>query len=206
MHVRIEALQGLVETHLAGGGEIDIPAHQLVVAVDPAAPVEVAVALELDGAESLDEAARDCLLADARTLENLRDDAQHLARIDRLDEVVADVGADGLLERRVLLALGDHHDRKVGGELADVAVGLEPRFSGHLLVEQHDVERAAAEHLDRVVGVTRPFHLVALGAQEDAVRLEKLTFVVHPEDGFCWRWHGFCECSRGSYECLDSSV
>ena len=75
MHVGIESLQRIVESHLAGGGEIDIPAHQLVVPVDPAAPVEIAIALQLDRAESLDEAARDRLLADARALENLRHDA-----------------------------------------------------------------------------------------------------------------------------------
>ena len=95
-------------------------------------------------------------------------------------------GADGLLERRVLLALGDHHDRQVRRDLANVAIRLEAALAGHLLVEQHDVERAAAQHLDRVVGVARPLYFVALGAQEDAVGLEKLAFVVHPEDGFWW--------------------
>ena len=91
VHVGIESAAAIVESHLAGGGEVDVPSHQLVEAVDPAAPVEIPVALELDRAESLDEPARDRLLADARTLENLRHDAQHLPRIDRLDEVVADV-------------------------------------------------------------------------------------------------------------------
>ena len=75
MHVRIQSAERIVESHLAGGGEVDVPAHQLVVAVDPAAPVEIAVALELDRAESLDETARDRLLADARPFENLRHDA-----------------------------------------------------------------------------------------------------------------------------------
>src|SRR5688572_12191790 len=58
VHVGIESAQRLVETHLARGRELDIPASKLVVALDPATPVEIGIALELDGAEALDEAAR----------------------------------------------------------------------------------------------------------------------------------------------------
>ena len=73
---------------------------------------------------------------------------------------------------------------KVRRDLAHVAIDLEPALARHLLVEQHDVERPAPQHLDRVVGVGRPLYVIALGAQEDAVRLEKLTFIVHPEYRF----------------------
>ena len=65
-----------------------------------------------------------------RALENLRHDGQHLTRIDRLDEVVADVGAEGLAERRVLLALRDHHDREVRRELANFRYVSRPRLPG----------------------------------------------------------------------------
>ena len=98
----------------------------------------------------------------------------------RLDEVVADVGAERLGERRVLLALRDHDDRKVRVDLAQLAVAPRGRASRHLLVEQDEVERTAADHLDGVVGVRRRLDLVTLVTQEDAVRLEQLRLVVDP--------------------------
>ena len=184
VHVRIETLERLIESHLAGGSEVHIPAHQLVVAVDPATPVEIAIALELDRAESLDEAARDRLLTDARALENLRDDGQHLTRVDRLDEIVADVDADRFLERRIFLALRDHHDRHGRRDLAHISIELEPPLARHLFIEEHDVERPAPQKLDRIVGVGRPLYGIAFGAQEDAMRLQKLAFIVYPEYRF----------------------
>ena len=207
VHVGIESLERFVEAHLAGGGEIDIPAHQLVEAIDPAPPIEIAVAIQLDGAESFDEAARDCLLADARAFQDPRHHRQHLARVDRLDEIITDVGADGFLERRVFLALGHHHHRQRRGELAHIAENFEAALARHLLVEQQDVERAAPEQLDRVVCVRGPLYGIAFGAEKDAVRLEKLTFIVHPEYGFGGakdRCGHKSECSRGQSPCLDS--
>jgi hypothetical protein len=189
VHVGVQPLQRVVQAALVGLGEIDVPAHQLVVALDPAAPVEVPVALELQRAEALDEAARDRLRADPRTVEDLRDDREHLARIHRLHQVVAHVRADRLAQRRVLVALGDHDDRDVGRDVAHLAVRLESAFPRHLLVEQEDVERAATQQLHGVVGVGGALDVVALGAEEDPVRLEQIALVVHPEDGFGARRH-----------------
>lgn len=184
VHVGIESLKRLVQTHLAGGREIDVPTHQLIVAIDPAPPIQILVSLELDGAKSLHEAARDRLLADAGPLENSRHHRQHLTRIDRLDQVIADVGADGFLERRVFLALGHHHHRQRRRELTHIPEHFQTTLAGHLLVEQQDVERATPQQLYRIVGVGRPLYGIAHRAKEDAVRLEELTFIVHPEYGF----------------------
>ncbi len=66
--------------------------------------------------------------------------------------------------------------------VADLAEHGHAAHARHLLVEEHDVEGATAQHFDRVVGVRRPFDVITLGAQEDAVGLEKLAFVVDPQD------------------------
>jgi hypothetical protein len=183
VHVRVEAAQRVVQPHLAGRDEIDVPLRQLAEALDPAAPVEWTLPLELDRPESLDEVAGDRLLTDAGTLENARDRRQYLARIDRLHQVVAHVGAERLPERRVVLALRDHHHRKVRGQVAHLSIRLESALAGHLFVEQHEVECLAPEKFDGVLGVVRPVDLVALLPQEDPVRLEQLGLIVHPEDG-----------------------
>jgi len=74
-----------------------------------------------------------------------------------------------------------------------LAVRLETPLSGHLLVEHHEVVRPTPKHLDGVVGILGPVDFVALVAQEDAVRLQQLRFIVDPEHGFRWLGHGI-EC------------
>ncbi len=64
-----EAAQRLVQPALAGLDEIQVPPHQLVVPLDPAAPVEHAAALELERAEPLDEGAGDRLAPEVRPVE-----------------------------------------------------------------------------------------------------------------------------------------
>ena len=67
--------------------------------------------------------------------------------------------------------------------LAQLAERVEAALARHLLVEQDEVERAAAHHLDGVVGVGRRLDLEPFVTQEDAMRFEELRLVVDPEDG-----------------------
>src|SRR5213076_2233942 len=110
-------------------------------------------------------------------------------------------------ESRVFFALRHHHHWERGRELTHIPKHLEPALPGHLLVQEQDVKRTTPQQLDSVVRVGRPLYCIALRAKEDAVRLEELTFIVHPEYRF-WgvkdrRGHK-SECSRGSSPCLDS--
>jgi hypothetical protein len=176
-----EPPQGVGEPRLPRLDEIEVPLRELAVALDPGTPV-LRLAEHLHLPEALDECPRDGLLPEARAVQDLRDRREHLAGMDRLDEVVAHVGADGFGERRFRFALRHHDDGQVGRDLAQLAKGLESALPRHLLIEEHDVEGPAAKQLRRIVRVGGPLDVVALLAQEDAVRLEKLRFVVHPEN------------------------
>ena len=77
----------------------------------------------------------------------------------------------------------------VGRDLAQLAKGLEPALARHLLVEEHEVVRPPAQHLDGVVGVRGRVDVVAFVSQENAVRLEELRLVVHPQDALRWKGH-----------------
>ncbi len=147
------------------------------------------MARQLDRPEAIDEALRHLLAADLRPVEEPREGREDLPRIERLDEVVLDVGAEGLAKRRRIFALGHHDDREARLDLAQVAIGLEPPLAGHLLVEQDDVDRVACKHRHRVVGVGGRQDVVAVVAQKQAVAFEQLRFVVHPEDGAPWTRH-----------------
>ena len=153
-------------------------------AIDPSAPSLIFNRLRLQHAKALDESPCDRLLAEARTVEESRDRCVHLPRRDRLYEIPLERRADRLGHRRILLALRHHHDEEVRVGLAKLAERVEAALARHLLVEQHDVERATANHLDGVIGVRRHFDVEPFVAQEYAMRLEELRLVVNPEDGF----------------------
>src|SRR2546430_403709 len=104
-------LQGthrLLQSRLAGRRKPHLPARQLRDQLDPLAPRERRPAPALELAEAGDEVAREALLANASTLEEPRDDREHLARMHRLHEVIVDLGADRVAQQRVVLALRDH--------------------------------------------------------------------------------------------------
>ena len=189
MHVGIEPAQRLVQPHLIGRGEIDVPLHELRKALDPAAPIEPRVSFGLDRTEPLHERTGQRLRANQRTFEDAGDDRQHLTRRHRLHEIITHVRADRFLERRVLFALGDHHDRHGRQHLADVLVRIQSACAGHLLIKQHQVVRAPSQELERVVGVRRRLDVIALVSEQESMRFEKLRFVVHPENRFCHQRH-----------------
>ena len=136
----------------------------------------------LEIAEAGREVARQPLLADPVAVEQPGDDREDLPGIDRLDQIVGDVGADGVLERLGLLALGDHHDRHAVVDGPDGPEQLEPAAAGHLLVEQDDAVRLALEQDQRVVAVGGRLHGEALLFEEEDVRREALDLIVDPEN------------------------
>ena len=129
------------------------PLGQLGHELDPLAPGQRAAAARLELAEAGREVAREPLLADPVAVEQPGDDREDLAGVDRLDQVVGDVGADGVLEGLGLLALGHHDHRHAVIDGPDGAEQLQPPAARHLLVEQHDAVGLALEQDEGVVAV-----------------------------------------------------
>ncbi len=159
-------------------------------AFEPGAPVVAGRWLGLHLPEPRHEIPRQRFLAETRTLQDARDHRMYLARVHRLHQVLADVHADCLTQRGILFTLGDQNDGEGRTQFPELPVRLEPALARHLLVQQHDVERVATKHLNRVVRVPGPFYLVTLLVKEEAVRFELFGFVVHPEHCARTRWHG----------------
>ena len=162
--------------------ELDFPLGQLGDQLDPLAPGEVLAAAAFELAKPADEVAREALLADPVALEQPGDDREDLARADRLGEVVGGLGADGVAQRVLALALGDHHHRHRRVDLAELRHQVEAAGPRHLLVEQHDAIRLAAQQREGVVAVGRALDRETLLLQEEDLRVEGLDLVVDPED------------------------
>ena len=74
---------------------------------------------------------------------------QYLVGIHGFDEVVCNVGADGILHDVLLLALGDHHDGKVRVVFLKPLQRLQSAQSGHVFVEEDDVHKLLLEDFQR---------------------------------------------------------
>ena len=69
---------------------------------------------------------------------------QNLVGIDGFDEIVCNFGANRLFHEVFLFVLGDHDDGDVGREFLELHECLQSRKSGHVLIEQNEVETALA--------------------------------------------------------------
>ena len=159
-----------------------LPLGQLGHQLDPLAPGERPAPPGLELAEAGGEVAREPLLPDPVAVEQPGDDRQDLPRVDRLDQVVGDLGADGVLERLGLLALGHHHHRHGVVEGPDGAEQLEAAAAGHLLVEQHHAVGLPLQQHERVVAVRGGLDGESLLLEEQDVRREALDLIVDPQD------------------------
>src|SRR2546429_1785448 len=96
----LQGTQRLLQSRLVSRGNPHLPPRQPRDQLDPLAPRERRPAPALELAEAGDEVAREALLANASTLEEPRDDREHLARMHRLHEVIVDLGADRVAQQR----------------------------------------------------------------------------------------------------------
>ncbi len=118
-------------------------------------------------------------------LDVLLERQQDLCGVDGLDEVVGNLGADGLFHDVLLLALRDHHDGCGGQQFLDAVQCLQSAQSGHVLVEQDEVERLLGAAVQGIVAVRHRFHLVAFLLEEEDVSLQQLNLVVNPKQFVC---------------------
>ena len=167
---------------LVGAFERHVVPDERLVHVGPLAGVEAPADAARQLAEALQVVLLDVRASDAARVQQPLDREQDLLRVDRLDEVVRDVAADGVLHDVLLLGLGDHHDRHLGPVRLDLLERVEPAQAGHLLVQKDDVVARVLGAVDGVGAVGDRLDLVALGLEKEDVGLEKVDLVVGPED------------------------
>ena len=112
---------------------------------------------------------------------------KYLIGIDRLDEIVGYLRANGLIHDILLLALGDHHHGHGGGYRLDCLEGFEATDTWHHLVEKDKVETALTAKVDGIVTIAHRDDLIAFLFQKNDVGTEMFYLVIHPQQGsvFC---------------------
>ena len=116
---------------------------------------------------------------------------ENLVGVDRLDKIVGNLLANGLLHDVLLFTFGYHHHGRGWADLLDALQGFQSRKAWHLLVEQHQVKgthsrrRTSPEpFLTQVYGIGTirgGGHLIALFLQEDDMSLQQLHLIVYPQ-------------------------
>ena len=105
---------------------------------------------------------------------------QNLHGIDRFEQIVVNLASDGLVHQVLSLVFGDHHHGNVGMEVFDGCQGFQSGESGHILVEEDEVEVFVAAKFNGVTAVRGCRHFVSAFLQEDTVCFEQVDFVVDP--------------------------
>ena len=116
-------------------------------------------------------------------MEQLFQRAENLARIHGFYKIVGYLAAHGLVHDILLLALGYHHHRHIGVGVLDAVESLKTGESGHVLVEDYEVEGLFGGEGQRVGTVVDGGDVVAFRLQEDYVGLEEVYLIVSPKYG-----------------------
>ena len=91
---------------------------------------------------------------------------QDLVGIHGLDQIVGNLLADSLVHDVLFLTLGHHHHGQGRVLFFDALKGLQSAETGHLLVEQYQVEVSLPAEVDGVGTVAHSHHVIALALQE----------------------------------------
>ena len=94
---------------------------------------------------------------------------KYLFRIDRFYEVVGDFVADCLIHDIFFLAFGNHYHRNVGRYELDALQCLKSRQSGHVFIEDDEVEVLFVDECKSVSTAAGGDNLVALPFEEHYV-------------------------------------
>ena len=107
---------------------------------------------------------------------------QYLTGVDRFDEIVGDFLTDSLLHDTLLLALGNHHHGQLGVQALDLLQGFQSRQTGHVLVQENDIQRLLPANVNSVLSVGSGQHFIVFTAKIDKVGGQEVDFIVRPKD------------------------
>ena len=105
---------------------------------------------------------------------------QNLLRIHRLYQIVGNLIAHGLVHNVFFLTLGNHYDRDMGCGKLDSLQGFKSGKTGHILVEDYQVEVLPGNEFKSVGAAAGSDHIVALAFEKHYMRFEKVDFIIGP--------------------------
>lgn len=106
---------------------------------------------------------------------------EYLAWVDGFDEVVGYFLSDSLFHDAFLLAFCNHDNGEFGVQAFDFLQCFESGQSGHILVEEDDVERFGAAYINSVLPVVGGEDFVVSASQVDDIGFEEVNFIVRPK-------------------------
>ena len=132
--------------------------------------------------EPLHEVLSHPLAANLCTFDESCDRAQHLARVDRFDEIIVHLNPDRLPHRPRFFALRDHDDRHGRVDRPNFGNQLQATLSGKLLIEQNHAVGSAPQQRDRIIPMGRTLHFIPLLFEKEHVCGERFHLVINPEN------------------------
>ena len=162
-------------------GQLELPEHKALVDFYPVVGRHRVVDAHAEFAKLLSVVELSHLVGDFLLVDVALQGQQNLVGIDGLDEVVGNVGADGLVHDVFFFTLGDHHDGYGRQKRLDFSQRLQARESGHVLVEQNQVEALLLTQVDGVGTVGCLANLVTFAFQKKDLGAHHSDFVVYPQ-------------------------
>lgn len=110
------------------------------------------------------------------------DHQQNLTGIDWLDQVVIDLGSDGLVHDLLLFILGNHDHREPGAKCFDLAQSIQSGKSGHVFVQKNHIEMLLGTTFHGFRTVVHRRNRTALAFQEHDVTPKQVDLIIRPQN------------------------
>ena len=111
----------------------------------------------------------------------LLDRQKKLVRVDRLDQVIGDLVTDGLVHDAFFFTFGHHHDRYVGVDLFDMGQCFQTSQTGHVLVEENNIERLLPATVDSILPTDHRNYFISFILQKQNVRFQQIDLIICPK-------------------------
>ena len=82
----------------------------------------------------------------------------------------------------MFLALGDHNHRRLRRNFLHTLQSLQPGETGHVFIENHQIEMTRGHKLEGVAAIVDRHRLVAFRFQEEDVGLQEVNLIICPQD------------------------
>ena len=105
-----------------------------------------------------------------------------MVAVEGLDDVIGNFGANGLFHDVFLLAFGNHHHGQIGPLLLDLRQRFEARHAGHHFIQKYQIEAFVFYFIEGIRAAVYGGHVVAFFGQKQNMWLQKVNFVISPED------------------------
>ena len=173
--------QQFVHRRVGSFFKLQLPVHEFFVEFFPRFGILRIVHTQRNAREVLSITDFCVFLSNLLCVDVLFEREKNLHRIDGFQQIVCDLRSDGLIHQIFCLVFRHHHHGHLRMQGFDGGQGFESRESGHIFIEQHEVEGLCFAQIDGISTIIAGGDVVSSFFEKEAMGAKEVYFIIHPK-------------------------